>query len=262
MNIPNCKLSVDSVTAKDIADARFGWENGVDFVAVSFVRSAKDMMTVREVLEQARAESGKRTSLEGRTTKEGKGILIDWTLLAIWLFSAHRHVLSLLISFSFFLFPKGDPKQLLRPLPHLIAKLERPESLDNLEAILAVSDGVMVARGDLGVEMAPESVPIAQKRIVVEANRRGVPVIVATQMLESMIENARPTRAEVSDVSNAIFDGADACMLSGETAVGAHPVDAVKMMAKIAQNIHVHADVDESILDQQRSHGRGELLTH
>ncbi|HEX6304905.1 MAG TPA: pyruvate kinase [Anaerolineales bacterium] len=115
----------------------------------------------------------------------------------------------------------------------IIAKLERPEALDNLEAIIKVADGVMVARGDLGVEMSPESVPIAQKRIIETANRHAKVVVTATQMLESMIHNPRPTRAEASDVANAIFDGSDAVMLSGETAVGKYPVQSVEIMDAI-----------------------------
>ncbi|HSB66974.1 MAG TPA: pyruvate kinase [Anaerolineales bacterium] len=122
----------------------------------------------------------------------------------------------------------------------VIAKLERPEALEHLEQIVEVSDGVMVARGDLGVEMSPETVPIAQKRIIECANRHAKVVITATQMLESMIHNPRPTRAEASDVANAIFDGTDAVMLSGETAVGEYPIQVVDMMAKIACQAESH----------------------
>lgn len=120
-------------------------------------------------------------------------------------------------------------------IPFLVAKLERPEALDDLEKILEIADGVMVARGDLGVEMAPEEVPIAQKRIIQAANRAGKLVITATQMLESMIHNPLPTRAEASDVANAIFDGSDAVMLSAETAVGEYPVESVAIMERIVR---------------------------
>lgn len=134
-------------------------------------------------------------------------------------------------------FEKLAPGQ---PHPLLIAKLERPEALDNLEAIIEVSDGVMVARGDLGVEMSPETVPIAQKQIIATANRYGKLVITATQMLESMVNSPRPTRAEASDVANAIFDGSDAVMLSAETAVGLFPVATVTIMDAIIRQAEEH----------------------
>ena len=126
------------------------------------------------------------------------------------------------------------------PTPLLIAKLEKPEALDELDAILSVVDGVMVARGDLGVELPPERVPALQKQIIRTANHRAKLVITATQMLESMVENPLPTRAEASDVANAIFDGTDALMLSAETASGKYPVEAVRMMDRIAREAEVH----------------------
>ena len=171
INLPGAAVSVPTLTEKDILDLAFGQELGVDFVALSFVRSAKDVR-------QARA-----------------------------------HVEKL-----------GTP---------LIAKIEKPQAVAALDAIAEASDGIMIARGDLGVEMPLEQLPGIQKAAVTAANARGGLVIVATEMLESMVNSPRPTRAEVSDVANAIYDGADAVMLSGETAAGKHPVETIKMMAKI-----------------------------
>ncbi len=178
INLPGVPLDIPGFTEKDMEDLVFGLEHGVDMVAISFVRTAKDVIRVREAIADR---------------------------------SPHR---------------EHTP---------VIAKLERPEALENLAAIVDAADGVMVARGDLGVEMSPEEVPIAQKKIIEEANRRAKIVITATQMLESMIQNPRPSRAEASDIANAIFDGTDAVMLSGETAVGKYPVRTVNMMDAIVR---------------------------
>jgi pyruvate kinase len=132
----------------------------------------------------------------------------------------------------------------------LIAKLEKPEAIERLDEILEEADGVMIARGDLGIEMAPEKVPFIQKRIIARCNELGLPVITATQMLESMVNNARPTRAEVTDVSSAIVDGTDAIMLSAETATGAYPIEAVQMMVRIA----LETEKDDRTLHQPRHH--------
>jgi len=179
INLPGVRLTIPGFTEKDRADLAFGLSQNVDFVAISFVRTAQDVLSVRDAMELLDEEG------------------------------AH---------------------------PLVIAKLEKPEALNNLEEILAVVDGVMVARGDLGVEMSPERVTIAQKHIIQSANQHGKIVITATQMLESMMGNPLPTRAEASDVANAIFDGTDAVMLSGETASGAYPLEAVQMMDRIVRS--------------------------
>jgi pyruvate kinase len=183
INLPGIRLRISGFTEKDEADLDFGLSQGVDAVAVSFVRTVEDVKKVRYAME--RFANGKR-------------------------------------------------------IPLLIAKLEKPEALDNLDAILEIVDGVMVARGDLGVELPPESVPVKQKHIIRTANRRAKLVITATQMLESMISNPLPTRAEASDVANAIFDGTDAIMLSAETAIGKYPVESVQMMDRIAREAESH----------------------
>jgi pyruvate kinase len=184
INLPGTRLPIPAFTDKDRADLAFGLAQGVDAVAISFVRSAEDVRTVAEAV------------------KEG--------------------------------LPSGAP------LPLLIAKLERPEALDELAAILDSVDGVMVARGDLGVELPPEDVPALQKKIIRAANERARLVITATQMLESMIKNPLPTRAEASDVANAVFDGTDAVMLSAETATGAYAVESVAMMDRIVREAETH----------------------
>ncbi len=184
INLPGVQVRVAGYTSKDKKDLAFGIAQGVDAVAVSFVRTPEDVTCVRDEMER---------------------------------------------------FANG------KPAPMLIAKLERPEAMDNLEDILSVVDGVMVARGDLGVEMPPERVPVLQKHIIRRASARAKLVITATQMLETMIENPLPTRAEASDIANAIFDGTDAVMLSGETAVGCYPVETVEMMTRIVMEAESHA---------------------
>ncbi|MDR3321964.1 MAG: pyruvate kinase [Synergistaceae bacterium] len=176
VNIPGAALSVPTLLEKDVSDIKWGMDHDMDYIAVSFVRTRKDIMQVRHVVE---SYGGRRKSIK------------------------------------------------------VVAKIETLQSVQNLEQIVQVVDGVMVARGDLGVEMPTEVVPIVQKRIIELCRRNGKPVIVATQMLDSMIRNPRPTRAEASDVANAVLDGADAVMLSGETANGLYPVESVRTMENI-----------------------------
>ena len=183
VNLPGANLSIPGFTQKDQADLTFGIQQGVDMIAVSFVRTAEDIEKVRDRIASL-------TSQQAATP--------------------------------------------------IIAKIELPEAIKNLHEILHAADGLMVARGDLGVEMSPASVPALQKEMIRMANRHGKLVITATQMLESMIVNPRPTRAEASDVANAVFDGTDAVMLSGETATGAYPVDTVKMMDLIVCDAEAH----------------------
>ncbi|MBW4535906.1 MAG: pyruvate kinase [Pleurocapsa minor HA4230-MV1] len=177
VNFPGVCLSVKALTQKDREDLMFGLDQGVDWIALSFVRNPQDILEIKDLIVSA-----------------GKSIPI-------------------------------------------IAKIEKHEAIEQMDAILSLCDGVMVARGDLGVELPAEDVPILQKRLIATANRLGIPIITATQMLDSMVNNPRPTRAEVSDVANAILDGTDAVMLSNETAVGNYPVEAVETMATIACRI-------------------------
>jgi pyruvate kinase len=174
VNLPGVPLPIPSITRKDVDDLRFALELGVDFVALSFVRSAADVLDLRKLIEEA-----------GSTAR-------------------------------------------------VIAKIEKAEAVERLDDVLEVTDAVMVARGDLGVEIGPAAVPLLQKDIIQRSLQRGLPVITATQMLESMISSPEPTRAEASDVANAILDGTSAIMLSGETAIGAYPVQSVETMDSIA----------------------------
>ena len=167
-------MKISALTDKDKSDVRYALEGGADYIALSFVRSPKDILDLKNYLKKLGAED--------------------------------------------------------KPI---IAKIEKPEALENIGKIIELSDGIMVARGDLGVELPANKVPIIQNKLIEFANQANKPVIVATQMLESMINNSRPTRAEVTDVAGACMAGADAVMLSGETAVGRYPVESVKMMDSI-----------------------------
>src|SRR5262245_44589444 len=177
INLPGVKVSLPALTAKDIADARLGLELGVDFMALSFVREARDLLQLRELFEDSK-----------------------------------------------------NP-------PLVIAKIEDQQAVANLEDIVREADAVMVARGDLGIEIPYEELPIVQRRIVKTCLRQGKPVIVATHMLESMIDNPLPTRAEITDVANAVFEQADAIMLSGETTVGKYPLKCIEVFNRIARRI-------------------------
>ena len=183
VNVPGVELKMPFVSEKDYSDILFAAEQGYDFVAASFTRTAEDILEIRKILD----ENG------------GEGI-------------------------------------------HIIAKIENMQGVENAEAILRVADGMMIARGDMGVEIPLEEVPVIQKKLIRLTIRMGKPVITATQMLDSMMKNPRPTRAETSDVANAIYQGTSAIMLSGETAAGAYPVEAVRTMARIAER--TERDID------------------
>ncbi|WP_010272068.1 pyruvate kinase [Paenibacillus senegalensis] len=193
VNVPGVKTSLPGITEKDANDIVFGIEQGIDFIAASFVRKASDVMEIRELLERHNASD-----------------------------------------------------------IQIISKIENQEGVDNLDEILEVSDGLMVARGDLGVEIPAEEVPLVQKEMIRKCNLAGKPVITATQMLDSMQRNPRPTRAEANDVANAILDGTDAIMLSGETAAGKYPVESVMTMSRIAEKTESALQYREIFLKQTR----------
>jgi len=189
INLPGVKVSIPSLTDKDLDDLKFGIENKVDYVALSFVRHASDVLDLRKWLDK------------------------------------------------------------LKGTQSIISKIEKPEAVDEIESIIEMSDAIMVARGDLGVEVPIEDVPILQKTIIRKCNERGKPVITATQMLDSMIREPRPTRAEATDVANAVFDGTDAVMLSGETSAGNFPIEAVKTMVSIVNAAESQFGIFERKLD-------------
>ena len=191
VNIPDISVNLPAVTEKDIEDILFGIEQDVDFIAASFIRSASDVLEIRKMIEEHKAD-------------------ID-----------------------------------------IISKIESQDGVDNIDEILAVSNGIMVARGDLGVEIPSEEVPLVQKKLIDKCNKAGKPVITATQMLDSMMRSPRPTRAEANDVANAIFDGSDAIMLSGETAAGKYPAQAVETMARIAERTETALQYEEILGKKQ-----------
>lgn len=183
INLPFSKVSAPSLTEKDLRDLEFGLKNDIDWIALSFVRRAHDIQTMRAIIDQNKSNA------------------------------------------------------------RIVAKIEKPEALSNIDEIIAATDAVMVARGDLGVEIWLEEVPMVQKMLVEKCNRAGKPVIVATQMMESMIENPRPTRAETNDVANAVMDGADALMLSAETAAGKYPIEVIRSMVRTISSVEKNPNI-------------------
>jgi pyruvate kinase len=202
VNLPGVQLPIPSLTGKDVSDLELALSLGVDYVALSFVRSAADVLELRKLIEDA---------------------------------GSHAEV---------------------------IAKIEKAEAVAALEDILGAADAIMVARGDLGVEIGPASVPLLQKRIILRSLELGKPVITATQMLESMIQHAEPTRAEASDVANAVLDGSSALMLSGETAVGSYPVEAVEYMDRLARAVEPSLGYRHEMPDPSEEAGVGRAMSN
>jgi len=200
INVPNVQINLPALTDRDISDIKFGIEQGIDYIAASFIRKKDDVNEIRKILEEEKAS----------------------------------HIM-------------------------IISKIENRQGVENIDEIIEVSDGIMIARGDLGVEIPAEEVPLVQKMLIKKCNKAGKPVITATQMLDSMIRNPRPTRAEVSDVATAIFEGTDAIMLSGETASGSYPVEAVKTMARIALMIESSLNYEELL--ERKSIGSNHSIT-
>jgi len=199
INLPGVEVSAPALTDKDRVDAKFALELGVDYLALSFVRSQTDILQLREIVDK------------------------------------------------------------IKPFTGIIAKIEKPEALDCINAIIEASDGIMVARGDLGVELPAERIPLIQDKLVDRARTHNKPVIVATQMLESMMSAPKPTRAEVADISHAVSSGVDAVMLSGETAMGDHPIEAVRVMNRIARETEGYQwrnSAFRSIIEDDKNEGR------
>ncbi|MFA5020833.1 MAG: pyruvate kinase [Patescibacteria group bacterium] len=215
LNFPKSKISCPPVTAKDLQDVEFGVKNGADYIALSFVKDEKDILNLRRRLIKL-----EKKYLQLEKNDYGK---IDKPIEKGKISGEHIRI---------------------------IAKIERREAVENFDKILEAADGIMVARGDLGIELPLEELPMLQKSMIEKCRQAGKPVIVATQMLESMIKNPLPTRAEVSDVANAVLDGADAIMLSGESATGKYPLKAVQYMAKIARQME-----QEEVVEQEAREG-------